>query len=202
MEILLATGNRGKVIELQEMLAGYNIKVLSLNDFPDFPEVEENGQTFVDNALLKARLAADKTGLLSLADDSGLEVDALNGAPGVYSARFAGEPKNDSKNIDKLLLEMEGVPEEKRTARFRCSLAVVCPGGKEHTTDGVVEGSILYSRKGEGGFGYDPVFFLKKMGKTMAELSLEEKNSLSHRAQAFKKAVPLIKSYLNNRKMA
>lgn len=192
MEILLATGNRGKVKELQEMLEK-DIKVLSLSDYPGFPEVEETGKTFAENALLKARRAALFSGLVSLADDSGLEVDALKGAPGVYSARFAGEPKSDERNIDKLLSELEGVPEKDRTARFRCSLALVTPDGREYLTEGTVEGIILEERRGTGGFGYDPVFYLPALAKTMAELSLEEKNRLSHRAQAFRKALPILK---------
>ncbi len=193
MKILLATANKGKVIELEGMLAGMDITVLSLSDFPDFPEIEETGTTFAENAYLKARKAAEITGLVSLADDSGLEVDALNGEPGVYSARYAGEPKSDERNIDKLLEQLEGVSESQRGARFRCSLAVVVPGGQEFLTEGTVEGRILLGRQGSGGFGYDPVFYLPESEKTMAELSLEEKNRISHRAEAFRKAVPIIK---------
>ncbi|KUO63844.1 MAG: non-canonical purine NTP pyrophosphatase [Gracilibacter sp. BRH_c7a] len=194
MEILLATANKGKVIELEEMLTGMDIRVLSLSDFPGFPEIEETGATFAQNAFLKARKAAEITGLVSLADDSGLEVDALNGKPGVFSARYAGEPKSDERNIDKLLEQLNIVPELERSARFRCSLAVVAPDGQEFLAEGTVEGRILKSRKGSGGFGYDPVFFLPDMDKTMAELSLEEKNRISHRAIAFRKAVPIIQT--------
>ncbi|RNC62831.1 MAG: Non-canonical purine NTP pyrophosphatase [Candidatus Dichloromethanomonas elyunquensis] len=196
MEVLLATANQGKVKELKEMLKGEDAGILSLNDFPDFPDIEENGATFAENAMIKARTAALFTGLVTLADDSGLEVDALMGAPGVYSARFAGIPKNDGRNIDKLLAELQGVPEKERTARFRCCLAIVNPGGREYLTEGKVEGLILQSRRGKGGFGYDPVFYLPFLHKTMAELSLDEKNSLSHRAQAFRKGMPVLKELL------
>lgn len=194
MQILLATANQGKVKELEEMLAGEAISVLSLSAFPDFPEIEETGLTFAENALLKARAAAAWTGLVALADDSGLEVDALGGEPGVFSARYAGEPKDDERNIEKLLYKLEGIPEEERTARFRSSLAIVCPDGQEFLTEGKVEGRILFAKRGTGGFGYDPVFYLPERQKTMAELSLEEKNSLSHRAQAFRQAVPILKA--------
>lgn len=192
MKILLATANKGKVKELEEMLADLDVTVLSLSDFPDFPEIEETGMSFAENAYLKARKAVEVTGLVSLADDSGLEVDVLNGGPGVFSARYAGEPKSDERNIDKLLEQMQGMPEAQRGARFRCSLAVVLPDGQEFLTEGKVEGRILFARKGLGGFGYDPIFYLPEMDKTMAELMLEEKNGISHRAKAFRKAVPII----------
>jgi XTP/dITP diphosphohydrolase len=198
MQVLLATANQGKVKELAEMLRDEKVTILSLGDFPGLPEIEENGQTFADNALIKARTAAAYTGLLTIADDSGLEVDALNGAPGVYSARYAGEPKDDERNIDKLFSELQGVPPEKKTGRFRCCLALVSPDGREFLTEGSVEGLILSERRGEGGFGYDPVFFLPALGKTMAELSLEEKNTLSHRGRALAKAVPVLQELLKN----
>ena len=196
MEILLATANKGKVSELEELLAGKGVRVLSLADYPEFPEIEETGTTFIENALIKARKAVEITGLISLADDSGLEVDALSSEPGVYSARYAGEPKSDERNIDKLLEKLSGVPESQRSARFRCCLAVAVPGGQEFLTEGSVEGRILSARKGSGGFGYDPVFYLPDLDKTMAELSMEEKNQLSHRAMAFRKALPIIESFL------
>lgn len=194
MKILLATQNEGKVRELEELLADEDIKVISLKDIPDWEEVEETGSTFTENAALKARVGAQKSGLISLADDSGLEVDALSGAPGVYSARFAGEPKDDERNIDKLLTLLENVPEEDRIARFRCALVVATPHGEEYCTEGTVEGKILRQRRGKGGFGYDPIFFVPDFGRTMAELSLAQKNKLSHRAQAFSKAIPILKN--------
>ena len=192
MKILLATQNKGKAAEFQELLADSDIEVCSLLDFPDREDIEETGQTFAENALLKAREAMKKTGLVTLADDSGLEVEALKGAPGIYSARFAGEQGNAMKNIDKLLLLMEDVPEEKRGARFRCSLAIVTPDGREFLLEGKVEGKILRRRQGESGFGYDPVFFLPASGRTMAELSSAQKNEISHRAQAFRQALPIL----------
>ena len=192
MKIILATQNQGKLRELQDLLADETIEVLSLNDIEDWEDVEENGETFAENAALKAREAVKKTGLIALADDSGLEVDALNGAPGVYSARFAGEPKNDERNNDKLLQLLEIVPEDKRQARFRCALVVATPGGEEYLTEGTVEGQILTERRGSAGFGYDPLFFVPEYARTMAELTLAEKNKLSHRAQAFRQAIPIL----------
>ena len=194
MKIILATQNQGKLRELQELLAGEAIEVLSLRDLDDWEEVEETGVTFADNATLKARVAAEKTGLIALADDSGLEVDALQGAPGVYSARFAGEPKDDERNNDKLLQQLEGIADDQRTARFRCALAVITPEGDEFLTEGTVEGQILRERRGQDGFGYDPIFYVPEYGRTMAELTLTEKNSLSHRAQAFRKVIPIIQA--------
>lgn len=195
MQVLLATMNKGKVMELEGLLNDGKIEILSLSDLPDYQEVEESGSTFAENAFIKARAACAAGKMITLADDSGLEVDALAGAPGVFSARYAGEPKNDEHNIEKLLTDLEGVPEENRTARFRCALAIVCPDGQEYLTEGSVEGRILTVRIGTGGFGYDPVFYLPDLQKTMAELSLDEKNCLSHRARAFAKAVSLLTAF-------
>ncbi|MFZ3101793.1 MAG: XTP/dITP diphosphatase [Desulfitobacteriaceae bacterium] len=192
MEILLATQNQGKVLELQELLADQDVEVRSLLEVPDWEEVEETGQTFVENAQIKAWAAMRKTGLLTLADDSGLEVGVLDGAPGVFSARFAGEPKDDQKNIDKLLALLENVPDEQRGARFRCALVLVTPDEKEYVVEGTVEGKILRQRKGQSGFGYDPIFFVSEVGQTMAELNSTQKNEISHRAQALRKAVPIL----------
>lgn len=192
MKIILATQNQGKVRELRELLVNEAIEVLSLLDIPAWEDVEENGVTFADNAALKAREAVWRTGLIALADDSGLEVDALDGAPGVYSARYAGEPKDDERNIDKLLHNLETIPEGQRTARFRCALVVATPFGEEYLTEGAVQGRILTKRRGTDGFGYDPVFYLPEFARTMAELTLTEKNTLSHRAQAFRKAIPIL----------
>ena len=193
MKILLASKNRGKVQELQELLADEEIEVLSILDLPAWEEVEETGDTFAANAVQKARVAAARTGLISLADDSGLEVDALNGAPGVRSARFAGEPSDDARNNEKLLELLADVPDEARTGRFRCALALVTPKGEEYLTEGAVEGKIMRQGRGIRGFGYDPLFFIPEIGRTMAELSTAQKNKLSHRAQAFRKAVPILK---------
>jgi XTP/dITP diphosphohydrolase len=194
MKIILATQNQGKIKELQELLMDEDIIVLSLSDIPDWEDVEENGATFAENAAIKARETVRRTGLVALADDSGLEVDALNGAPGVHSARFAGEPKDDERNNDKLLHLLEKIPQDKRTARFRCALVVATPSGKEYLTEGTVEGQILTERRGTDGFGYDPIFYLPEYARTMAELNLTEKNRLSHRAQAFRKVIPILKS--------
>jgi len=193
MKILLATQNLGKVKELQNLLADEDIEILSLLDIPDWEDVEETGKTFADNAALKARAAVLRTGLITLADDSGLEVDALDGRPGVYSARFAGEPKDDERNNDKLLQLLESVPDDKRMARFRCALVIETPDGKEYFTEGTIEGKILTQRRGKGGFGYDPLFFVPEFARTMAELNVTQKNLLSHRAQAFHKMIPILR---------
>ena len=194
MKIILATQNQGKIRELQELLVDKGIEVLSLLDIPEWEDVEENGETFADNAALKARAAVKRTGLIALADDSGLEVDALDGAPGVYSARYAGEPKDDQRNNDKLLHQLETTSDDKRTARFRCALVMATPSGKEYLTEGAVEGQIIRQRRGQDGFGYDPIFYLPEYSRTMAELTMTEKNKLSHRAQAFRKVIPILQA--------
>ena len=201
MKIILATQNQGKVRELQELLSDEDIEVLSLLDIPDWEDVEENGETFADNAALKARAAVLRTGLIALADDSGLEVDALDGRPGVYSARFAGEPKDDERNNDKLLQLLEVVSDDKRTARFSCALVLATPDGEEFLTEGTVEGRILRQRRGKGGFGYDPLFFVAEFARTMAELNLAQKNKLSHRAQAFHKVIPILQALKGSQKV-
>jgi XTP/dITP diphosphohydrolase len=201
VKIILATQNQGKVRELRELLVDGEIEVLSLLDIPDWEDVEENGVTFAENAALKAREAVRRTGLIALADDSGLEVDALDGAPGVYSARYAGEPKDDERNTDKLLHLLETIPKDKRTARFRCALVMATPFGKEYLTEGAVEGRILTQRRGSDGFGYDPVFYLPEFARTMAELTLTEKNTLSHRAQAFRKVIPILQGLKGSQKV-
>ncbi|MHB1419555.1 MAG: XTP/dITP diphosphatase [Bacillota bacterium] len=192
-KIVLATGNAGKIKELMNLTSDLPIEVLSLAQFPQVGEIAETGSTFRENALLKAREVAARTSIISVADDSGLEVDCLNGAPGVYSARFAGEPVDDSRNNYKLLSLLQGVTLEQRTARFRCAIAIVIPGGKEYTTEGRCEGLIVDEARGSGGFGYDPIFFLPGLGRTMAELTLGEKNRISHRAQGFLQAVAVLK---------
>jgi XTP/dITP diphosphohydrolase len=200
MQILLATNNKGKVKELAELLKDEPVQILSLADKPEIKDIEENGKTFAENALVKARTACKLAKMITLADDSGLEVDALDGAPGVYSARYAGEPKNDQRNNEKLLADLQNIaePEPHRTARFRCCLAIVTPEGEEALTEGTVEGKILFEPRGSGGFGYDPLFYLPAYGKTMAELEIEEKNKISHRAQAFRKAVPILKKLISD----
>ena len=189
--LILATRNQGKVRELRDPLARFGFDVQSLPE--DFPEIEENGTTFEENALIKARAVAEALGVAAAADDSGLEVDALGGAPGVYSARYSddwptveGESK-DERNNRKLLAELEGVPAEKRTARFRCCMALVIPGGEEIVVSGAWEGSIGFKRAGSNGFGYDPLFIDPELELTGAELTREAKMVRSHRGKALSK---------------
>ncbi|MEC1499841.1 XTP/dITP diphosphatase [Bacillus sonorensis] len=191
-EVIIATKNEGKVKEFKEMLAprGYDVK--SLLDIGYTADIEETGQTFEENAIIKAETIAKETGKMVIADDSGLSVDYLGGRPGVYSARYAGEEKNDLANLQKLLQELEGVEKEDRTARFRCALALSIPGQETKTVEGAVEGFITEEPAGTNGFGYDPVFLVKDKDKTMAQLSSSEKNKISHRADALKKLSALL----------
>ena len=183
--LLIATGNRGKFTEISAELSGLGVRYVSLKDFPPVPECEETGQTFRENAIEKARYYARQFKVLTLADDSGLEVDALNGAPGVYSARYAGTPSNDQANNEKLVRRLTGIPPEQRSARFRCVMALVDPQGNFlGATEGTIEGVIIDQPRGTHGFGYDPHFFVPRLGKTTAELPREEKNNISHRGQA------------------
>ena len=189
-KIVLATGNKGKVKEFNGLLGGVFGKIVSLKDMDSPPAVEENGKTFEENALKKARAIAAYCGMPALADDSGLEVEALGGRPGVHSARYAGERANDTDNIKKLMIELRGVGNRK--ARFVCFLALVTPDGKEITACGSCEGVILTGPREEGGFGYDPVFYLPEYGKTMAEIPAALKNKISHRARAAGSLVKLL----------
>jgi XTP/dITP diphosphohydrolase len=190
-EIVLATGNKGKVKEFEGLLHGIAVRIIGLGDLESPPEVVEDGETFMDNALKKARTIAKYSGKPALADDSGLAVDALGGRPGVYSARYSGEDATDEKNIDKLLGELGDA--EHRSARFVCFLALVTPDGKETVVSGTCEGVILTERRGSGGFGYDPVFYLPEYEKTMAEIPADLKNRISHRARAAEKLVRILK---------
>mgnify|MGYP000921568816 CR=1 FL=1 len=195
-KLVLTSRNKGKLKELKRLVSDLTWEVLSLYDFPDAPEVEEDGFTFKDNALKKATTVARYLHEWTLADDSGLEVDALDGAPGVFSARFAGVHGDDQKNNQKLLQLLEGVPWEKRTACFRCALALASPEGEViWTTEGKCEGIITYEPRGKKGFGYDPLFYLPALELTMAEISEEEKNKISHRAKAMKD----FREYLNQK---
>ena len=180
--IVLATGNQGKVREFQEMLKDFPVEVKCLKDFGPIPEAVEDGETFDDNAYKKAHFTAKVLGLPCVADDSGLVVEALDGAPGVYSARYAGEKATDDDNIDKLLKEMDG--QENRKAAFQCVISIAVPSGPALTYEGSCEGEILSERRGTDGFGYDPVFYYPDFNKTFAEASMEEKNKVSHRGQA------------------
>lgn len=181
-EVVLATRNKGKVKEFADLLEGVIENIISLDDLESPPEVVEDGETFTENALKKARTIAEYSGKPTLADDSGLAVQALGGRPGVYSARYSGEDATDKTNIDKLLQELGDNPN--RGAKFVCVLALVLPEGNEIVAEGQCPGEILNEQRGEGGFGYDPVFYLPERGKTMAEVPPEIKNSISHRARA------------------
>ena len=192
MELIIASNNAHKVKEIKEILGDFFDGVFSMKEVGVDVDVEETGDTFFANALLKARAISELTGKICLADDSGLRVDYLNGAPGVYSARYAGNEHNDDKNIDKLLLALEGV--ENREANFTSTLVVYYPNGDYLTVDGVTEGEITLERKGTNGFGYDPVFFSYELNKTFGEATDEEKNRVSHRGKALKK----LKAHFSN----
>ena len=187
MTVVIATRNRGKLRELIPLLAGLDLELKTIDELAPAAELREDGVTFEENALAKARQAAHATGLPAIADDSGLEVDALEGAPGVYSARYAGPGADDARNNAKLLDALRGVPAARRAARFRCVATFVDPArGIELVRDGACAGEILEAPRGTDGFGYDPLFLVPAIGRTMAELPLDEKNRLSHRAAAFR----------------
>lgn len=192
-ELLVATGNRGKFHEIEALLSDTVGTLLSLEDFPELPPVEEDGVTFAENAVKKAMSAARCTGKPTIADDSGLEVDALVGRPGVYSARFAGVDAGDAENNRKLLRELSDVPDGRRTAAFRCVIALCYPNGECRTFSGELSGTILHAPKGTGGFGYDPLFLVTECGRTLAELPMSQKNKISHRGRALAK----LKEYLH-----
>nr|WP_246624998.1 XTP/dITP diphosphatase [Fictibacillus nanhaiensis] len=197
MKILIATQNKGKVNEFQSMFKEFGIEVLSLLDIEDCPEVEETGTTFEQNAILKAETISTRMNIPVIADDSGLEIDALEGRPGVYSARYAGSQKSDEQNMDKVLDELKQVAQPNRTARFVCALAFARPECETFVIRGECEGEILLERRGSEGFGYDPIFFLPHLNRSMAELSKEEKNKISHRALALRK----LKDYISEEDM-
>lgn len=185
-EVIIATKNKGKALEFEKLFLPLGLAVKTLLDYPEVEDVEETGTTFEENAVLKAETLSKLLGVRVIGDDSGLLVDALDGRPGVYSARYAGSEKNDEANIDKVLEELQDVPESERTAKFCCALAMAEPGKETLTVFGICEGRILRDRRGTNGFGYDPVFFVEGEGKAMAELSSEQKNKISHRAMAIK----------------
>ena len=187
MKLILATKNENKVKELQAMLDGMNIYVTSLFDYPKIADIVEDGASFRENALKKAREVHEITGEWVLGDDSGLVVDALGGAPGIYSSRYSGKEKDYIANNEKLLEEMKDVPDSERQAAFVCVLAVVGPQGQEHIVEGRCEGVITHELKGDKGFGYDPLFFMPDRDLTMAELPMNEKNQISHRGRALAK---------------
>ncbi len=195
--VVLASNNKGKVREFGQLLADFHMEIVPQSEY-QVSEVDETGLTFVENAILKARHAAAQAGLPAIADDSGIEVDALHGAPGIRSARFAGPGASDQANLDKLLADLEDVPEEQRSARFQCLVVYL-----EHAEDptpiicqGTWEGRITREPRGENGFGYDPVFFIPDHGCTSAELTAQSKNAISHRGQALRKLVEALKEDL------
>ena len=197
-EVVIATRNQGKLQEIEVILAPLGLKMLSLEDFPEVPETIEDGRTFAENAQKKAREAAQKTGRMTIADDSGLAVDALQGRPGVFSSRYAGEKATDQQRYEKLLAEMVGIPERQRVAAFICSIAVASPGGRVKVVQGECRGRIAFAPQGTYGFGYDPIFYLPEFGQTMAELPPEIKNLISHRARALEKLNEILPELLRN----
>ena len=186
MKIVLATHNYDKEIELQHSLQGLGVKICSLSEYPDIGEIEETGTTLLENSLLKAHTVYDRTGLPAIADDTGLEVDALDGAPGVYSARFSGADATYEDNVNKLLSVMEDVSDDMRSARFRTVISFV-DEVQELWTEGFIEGRITRDPRGNMGFGYDPIFYIPRLEKTFAELSTADKNKISHRGLALQK---------------
>lgn len=194
--LVIATRNKGKVKEFREMLEECPVEVKSLLDYPQCPEVVEDGGTFEENAIKKAEAVGDYTGEMVLADDSGLEVDYLEGKPGIYSARFAGEGAGDEDNNRKLLNLLKGVPPGKREAQFTCVIAISSPGRETVTVKGICRGVIAEAPRGEMGFGYDPLFLVPEYGKTFSELEPDIKNKISHRGKAMEKAGSVLKELL------
>lgn len=184
--IIFATGNQGKMKEIRMILADMDVSVVSMKEAGISPQIEENGKSFEENAVIKARTVMEMTGEMAMADDSGLEIDYLDGAPGIYSARFMGEDTSYDIKNNALIRKLEGVPDEKRTARFVCAIACALPDGRILKSRGTMEGIIGYEIKGENGFGYDPIFYLPEYSCTSAEISPEKKNELSHRGKALR----------------
>ena len=191
-KIVFATSNEGKVKEIKEIFADFPIEVVSMKEMNITTDVEENGTTFEENSLIKARAISKLTGLPALADDSGLEVDYLNGEPGVYSARYLGRDTDYDYKNNYIIDKLKDAKDEERSARFVCVISLVLPDGREFVKKGVMEGKIGYEIKGENGFGYDPIFYLPQYGKTSAEISAEEKNKISHRGKALSAMKELI----------
>jgi XTP/dITP diphosphohydrolase len=197
LELLVATKNLGKVREIRKALKGFELRIYTLSDFPDVPEIREDRKSFTENALKKGRFYSKYLGKLAIADDSGLEVDALGGLPGIHSARYAGKGASNRENNRKLLKEMEGIWLSKRGAKFRCVIAMVSPDGREAIAEGTCKGRIGFKEVGKKGFGYDPLFILPQYGKTMAQLSIEEKNRISHRGKALRKLRRIIETFMD-----
>jgi XTP/dITP diphosphohydrolase len=192
MKLVVATGNKGKLKEIRRLLEPLAIEVVGLDQFPELPEIVEDGDSFKANARKKAETVARYSRCLTLADDSGLEVDALQGRPGIYSARYAGEDATDRKNNEKLLNDLRTVPAGKRQAAFICAMALCTPEGECRFFSGLLSGIILEQPSGDGGFGYDPLFWIPEHEKTAAELSLDVKNQISHRGQALRQVVEFL----------
>ena len=199
-KVLLATRNQKKLVELQRILDGalgaHRIALLGLDDVPEYPELPETGLTFGENALIKAREGCRRTELPTIADDSGLAVDALNGMPGVFSARWSGKHGDDRANLQLVLDQIADVPDEQRAASFVCTVALVLPGGKEHLVDGRQSGRVLRAPRGDGGFGYDPIFLGDGQERTNAELTPQEKDAVSHRGKALRELAKLVAKVL------
>lgn len=196
MDLVIASRNKGKVSEIRALLRGLPITVRSIDDYSGIPEIKETGQTFEENAAIKAQSIFKTTKTAVLADDSGLEIDALGGKPGIYSNRFGGEGLSDVEKCRLILSLMENIPEDKRSARFRTAVCIIDRNGNSYFTEGVCEGVITHEPVGDNGFGYDPIFHLPDIGKTMAQLSQEEKNAISHRGRALRDAVEVLKGIL------
>jgi len=195
LQIILATHNRGKMEEMSAILGHLPVELLALDAFPEIGDIPETGNTLKENAFIKAETVHRLTGLPALADDTGLEVDALNGAPGIYSARYAGADATFDDNYQKILKELHGIPVEKRTARFRTVIAFV-NGGEKEWVEGVAEGRIIEEKRGIGGFGYDPIFYYPPLRKTFAELDSVEKNSISHRGKALRNFCGILEKWI------
>jgi XTP/dITP diphosphohydrolase len=199
MKLVIATKNINKIKEIKYKFSDFaDLEIVSLLDFSNLPEVIEDGCTFEENALKKAREYSAFTGLPVLSDDSGIEIDALSGEPGVRSARYAGENADDDKNNDLVLEKMKSIPDGKRNAKFVCVIAIILPDKKEYLTKGICDGRIIQKKTGNNGFGYDPVFFIPRLGKTMAELTILEKNRFSHRALALDKTKDILRKILGD----
>ncbi|GIH60943.1 MULTISPECIES: RdgB/HAM1 family non-canonical purine NTP pyrophosphatase [Microbispora] len=193
-KVVLATRNAGKIVELRRILAdaGVPVELVGLEAFPHIGDVAETGLTFAENALLKAHAVASQSGLPAIADDSGLCVEALNGMPGIFSARWSGRHGDDDANLDLLLAQIADVPDGRRQAHFACTAALALPTGEEHVVEGAVHGHLIRERRGTGGFGYDPIFVPDGDTRTTSEMSAEEKDAISHRGKAFRAIAPVI----------
>jgi len=199
VQLVLATRNAKKLAELDRLLAGagLDVQIVGSDAFSELPEIEETGSTFAENSLIKARAVSTHTGLIAIADDSGLCVDALDGQPGIYSARWAGQGATDESNLDLVLEQIRDIEPARRTAHFACAAALVLPSGEEYVVQGQVNGVLLTQRRGVGGFGYDPIFLPDGFDITTAEMTSEQKDAISHRGQAMRALVPVIQEHVH-----